>query len=29
MGNLMLLIGAFIWQMIGFWLIMRIVSIKV
>ncbi len=27
-GNLML-IGAFIWQMIGFWLIMRIVSIKV
>ena len=28
LGNL-LLIGAFIWQMIGFWLIMRIVSIKV
>ncbi len=28
LGNL-LLIGSFIWQMIGFWLIMRIVSIKV
>ena len=28
LGNL-LLIGAFLWQMIGFWLIMRIVSIKV
>ena len=28
MGNLLLL-GSFIWQMIGFWLIMRIVSIKV
>ena len=28
LGNLLLL-GAFIWQMIGFWLIMRIVSIKV
>lgn len=28
LGNL-LLISAFIWQMIGFWLIMRIVSIKV
>ena len=28
LGNL-LLIGSFLWQMIGFWLIMRIVSIKV
>ena len=28
LGNL-LLIGSFVWQMIGFWLIMRIVSIKV